>query len=327
MQKKLTILIPTKNRLEWLRRAFSYYSLKKISFQILIGDSSVCKTHAKIKKLCSRFGNLNIKLYYFPKHNTEKTIELLSNYIKTPYAVFVADDDILMPNALKKSLQFLEKSKKTVAVTGRAKLLSIKNSKPFGKILQIHDYKIRGITNSTSSSRVSNYLNNITNINFAVMRTVFFKKYYKFVCKLPKYYQTYFFGEVIPAMWLLGKGKFAMIDDLYIVRQGHDENLFHKINIRKFFFENDLKKALQLLNKELEINFKYSKKIFSSNQNKVVVALLKIFLKKNNKNIFNIYYNKIIILVKRVIKYFLRRDKNKKYSRDFLDYLKIVSSK
>ena len=99
-KKKITFVLPTKNRTIQLQKFFKYHSkiLNKIPHDFLIVDASNNINHLKNLK--------NLKLYKNIKVFRQKTkgiqmgcIEAIP-YIKTTHMTFLYDDDYLGPNVI-----------------------------------------------------------------------------------------------------------------------------------------------------------------------------------------------------------------------------------
>ena len=317
MNNKLTILIPTKNRPEWLKRSLLCYDTQKFPLSILIGDSSNKKNYLINKKTCSEFKNLDVKIFNYPKDNVQQTLIKLSKYIDTPFSATVSDDDILVIEGLRKSIKILKSSPGIIGVTGSAKLISVKNSKTFGKIINISNYHMRAIVNSSAITRTNDYLDLPTNIVFCTMRSKQFTECQKFLGLLPPYHQTFFFGEILAALWMLNKGKIYKLKRLYLLRQGHENQNFHQVDMNKFFAGNIFSKSLKIINKQLNINMHHSRKLFNLNQKKILILIVNIFLnRKTNKNkiYFKIFY-KVINIINVFIKKTFLTNEEKKYFR------------
>jgi glycosyltransferase domain-containing protein len=95
----VSIIIPThNNREKYLNRIVNYYNDTDIP--VFICDSSHEKTIVSTKK----------HHYHYPDIPYEKKMRLILNEITTPYCVICADDDFIVPDAIKKCVDFLEKN-------------------------------------------------------------------------------------------------------------------------------------------------------------------------------------------------------------------------
>jgi glycosyltransferase domain-containing protein len=118
--KYITLIIPTHNRENYLKRILDFFNEYE-ELQIIIADSSIKKFKS------TKLNKSNIIYSYTPKVGpTEKWSNILK-LVKTPYVLYCADDDFISIKAIKKSLQFLENNKDYVCAQGRI-LTFINNS-------------------------------------------------------------------------------------------------------------------------------------------------------------------------------------------------------
>ncbi len=95
--KRYTILIPTYNRPNHLRRLLSYYNKFGENYNIIIADSSPNESKKLNKNIISKFSKFDI--LYIDKHSpTTDLCHKLSdalNYVNTKYCVVCADNDFI----------------------------------------------------------------------------------------------------------------------------------------------------------------------------------------------------------------------------------------
>ena len=65
-----TLIIPTKNRNQYLSNLLFYYSINKIKFKILILDSSTGQFKKKNKTIIKTFKNLKITHKFITENHT-----------------------------------------------------------------------------------------------------------------------------------------------------------------------------------------------------------------------------------------------------------------
>src|SRR3989338_1261161 len=85
-EQKVTLLIPTMNRSEFLIRLLRYY--RDLDFQgfICIGDSSDTFHVERTKKVLNELqGKLNITYREYPPFSHHKCMEQLLHFVPTPY--------------------------------------------------------------------------------------------------------------------------------------------------------------------------------------------------------------------------------------------------
>ena len=220
----LTIIIPTMNRSDFLIRLLKYYADTGYKHWILIGDSSNAEHVKKTKNAIKGFKD-KLKIIYqeCPDLNDAECVQQLIKMISTPYTVFIADDDFLVPNGLEQSIAFLENRQDYIAAHGTAILFNLQSSGPHGQIENLSNYKLPSIGEDTASQRILNHLSNYSPTLFCVHRTECWKAMYK---KDNSIMDKSFGSELLPCCLSAIQGKVKQLDCFYLVRQGHDRRYF-----------------------------------------------------------------------------------------------------
>lgn len=107
IDKGITYLLPTANRYHFLYRLLSYYRSTRMTAPALILDSSDRPIREDIKR---DFGDLKTVSYYSydPKLSyQEKFLDGLTK-VETPYVMFWADDDLIVPSTVERAVHYLE---------------------------------------------------------------------------------------------------------------------------------------------------------------------------------------------------------------------------
>src|SRR3989338_6817452 len=106
---RVGIIVPTRNRSEFITRLLNYYASLKSPHTIYLGDSS--DPPEKIKKIVSELnGKLNIVYHYSPPGDVAKCEFELLTLVKEKYACLLCDDDYHVPDAITECAEFLEKN-------------------------------------------------------------------------------------------------------------------------------------------------------------------------------------------------------------------------
>jgi len=105
-----TVVIPTYNRPNHLKRILSYYNQCGSDLPIIIADSSFGENKKKNRETVSSFHNLSLSYLdeydpcIIPAHKILDAFQQVS----TKYCVLCADDDFITPNGIKESADFLD---------------------------------------------------------------------------------------------------------------------------------------------------------------------------------------------------------------------------
>ena len=104
---KVGIIIPTKNRFDFLIRQLLYYSSVGSLHTVYIGDASDGPEREAFERQIYSIKNIKIKFFHWPDKNDRQTIAGLARLVSEDYCAFVGDDDFLVPNSLNKAAAFL----------------------------------------------------------------------------------------------------------------------------------------------------------------------------------------------------------------------------
>lgn len=255
----VTVIIPTHNRANYLKRAIEYW--KETGFKIIIADSSSQKYENNIP--------LNINYYYFPNLSfISKLATILSN-VETKYSLLCADDDFVTKIGVKKSCDFLENNPDYAVAQGRYISFCPKPE------LQPNEYEWRSIYKPTTfnqalpSDRLFNYMCNYNMTTFyAVHRSEVLQTIWEASANNTDDER---FGELLPAMLSAISGKIKTLDVFYSAREYNTNSLGHKAkSIDDFIMEGSFS--------DKYINFKHcllnaivsKENITKSNANKLI---------------------------------------------------------
>jgi len=222
----LTIVIPTRNRPDFLARLLLYYERVSCPYPILVGDSSDGDCRKEVLNLINHFSKkLSLSLREHPHNPThgpgEGTISCMAhilNDIQTPYVAFNADDDFLIPRTLKKCVEFLEGHPDYSTVHGEAVLFALKDGFVGGEIQATSRYSQRALEFPLATKRLFENLRKFLTTEFSVKRTSLMRKTWQVLHQL---HLDNYWGELLVSCLSVIDGKVKKLEDLYMVRQGH----------------------------------------------------------------------------------------------------------
>jgi glycosyltransferase domain-containing protein len=283
----LTIVIPTKNRLEFFYQIINYYSQKKFKLKLLIIDSSPKKIFERKKKFLSIKKQKKIKLLSIKgtskiDGSTKEPIKIARGYIKTKYVAEAGDDDFYILSGLKAAISFLEKNNDYIGALGETYIIQKSKEKIDIKYFA---NKASSINDNRSYNRLMNLLFNYFTISYSVMRTKQYKQCFNWLNK--KDYPSFeFYNELQTSLTLSILGKFKKIRNFLVLRTvGHK-----RVKLLNFDFKNDI---ISLNNIFKILNF-YSKKKYDLNAKEIWTKKIFIRLKKRFKSF--LFKNAIVIL-------------------------------
>ena len=215
-----TIIIPTYNRPDYLKRILNYYNEDGgEKYKIVVADSSSDENKKLNEEIISSFLNLNIlHLSDYPTtiDGLYKIVDAL-NYVNTKYCVFCADDDFVTPNGINQSVDFLEKNPDFTVAQGYYISFHLKTDKR-GKqeFCWTPIYPYKSITFPDAKSRLNFHFSNYYPTVYGVHRTDFLKMIFNETLKFPDDVR---FGELLPSMLTLIYGKMKRLDVFYAARE------------------------------------------------------------------------------------------------------------
>lgn len=218
---RITLLIPTMNRPEFLIRLMRYYRTLGFQGYICIGDSSDTRRLEQTRQALEEFRDkLKIVHREYPHANTSECMVRLLDSVSTPYVVFVADDDFLVPSALGKFALFLDNHPDYNSVHGLGIAIRLQPSGVYGQVASIVPYQQPVIEAESASQRLLDHLSNYGVTLFSVHRIESWREMFQDTSSMADWAFT---NELLPCCLSVIQGKVKELDCLYLVRQGHDQ--------------------------------------------------------------------------------------------------------
>ncbi len=240
MKEKITICIPTKNRSDFLFRLLNYFTATNYQHWIFIGDSSNDLHFAKTKKtIQSLKGKLKIKHFKYPGLNVAEVIELMNQFITTPYSVFSADDDFLCPNGVNKCIDFLDGNPDYNVVQGIDVGTRNYKSGPYGNISYVHYCQGVKLDADSGSQRLRDFFATgpYALIHY-IHRTPEWRELYQGFISVPWARQGFSFDDLTFSTVSAIRNKVKKLDCLYLLRFGHDR-VYHQVDVYDWFTNQD----------------------------------------------------------------------------------------
>ena len=117
--ERLTCLVPTHNRPQYLRRLLQFYSRFSPGFSFLVVDSSNPLAAAENLAVIESWKSaVDVEYRHFDLSFFEKCVRGLEQ-VQTPFVVFCGDDDLLFPDAVRRCVEFLENQPGYSSAMGR----------------------------------------------------------------------------------------------------------------------------------------------------------------------------------------------------------------
>ena len=213
----MTIVIPTKNRPQYVERILTYYLGLDFIGNIIIIDSSDEETAEYIKKYVNNINKVNFT-YSFSEGLPTTVIRDNVNLIKTKYVSFLGDDDYIIPTGILRSIEYLKNNPDIVACRGEA--LKIRDSNLSSDSISRY-WNFFNRLEDSSGDRVIKHFSDYHTPFFHVCRSEMFIKAYSnapSMSEIEAGYDRLIGDELIVAALMLAYGKFASIEGLHLVR-------------------------------------------------------------------------------------------------------------
>lgn len=217
---RLTCLVPTHNRPQFLRRLLSFYSQVPPGFSFVVLDSS--RPSAAAENLAAVEGSkrhLDLQYRHLDQGFFEKCARGLEQ-VRTPFVVLCADDDLLFPDPVRHCVDFLGNQPDFVAAIGRSAMLHVKYPR-WCKVLKgcsIDDVRPLERCRTMATTPFFNFF-------YGVYRTAALCHNFQITAayseSMPKYHFPFTMLEQLSVL----HGRFKVLPVMYSLREYHGTNL------------------------------------------------------------------------------------------------------
>ena len=218
---KVGLIIPTRDRPDFVIRQLDYYAAVRCPHHIYIVDSS---SQEKAQKLQHHAEWLRDKLRidYFTYPPGPDCFQFVIPLVKEQYVTYCGDDDYQIPDSITQCAQFLEEHPDYNTATGYAVTFQLKNSGNgvYGELGSLSDYPRPPIEANTASERVIDYFSRYFVTEFSVRRTEMAKKIFQGTNVKDRAFGTEIFRCTLDIVF----GKSKTVDCLGFVRQMHQSH-------------------------------------------------------------------------------------------------------
>jgi|GEM_PF-2188560 len=210
----VTVLIPTYERPDYLRKLISYliknFNLEKTKFFVLDGSEREAKINERI---CQETG-IKYK-YYGPEISVTDRILSGLETVNTEFVLMLADDDILSPEGLNAGIEFLKENPKYSVAHGEYVYFLKRED---GTVTFSPYYSSFSFEQENPLERIFDFLSNYKPIYYALHRTAILKEVFK---ELSEHVEPkdYHMAELLAAVLPVAKGKVKKLRCIYYARQ------------------------------------------------------------------------------------------------------------
>ena len=223
--KKVAILVPTKDRLDFVIRLINYYVSINSTHTIFIGDASI--ESFKEQVLNASKGKVEVYYFHWKNLSDRKTMINLAMEANSAnisnYCAFHGDDDFFIPDSLSMCAEFLDENPEYSTAQGRAFTFELKTDSAYGELKSIGKYwDVKELNGNTSLDRLKEIASNYWVPLFSVQRID------EFIDSVNNGIETVVnrsFGEYINSLSIAMGGKSKFVDCLYLARGIHNKRL------------------------------------------------------------------------------------------------------
>ena len=170
--KKVAILVPTKDRLDFVIRLINYYVSINSTHTIFIGDASI--ESFKEQVLNASKGKVEVYYFHWKNLSDRKTMINLAMEANSAnisnYCAFHGDDDFFIPDSLSMCAEFLDENPEYSTAQGRAFTFELKTDSAYGELKSIGKYwDVKELNGNTSLDRLKEIASNYWVPLFSVM--------------------------------------------------------------------------------------------------------------------------------------------------------------
>jgi glycosyltransferase domain-containing protein len=214
---KVAVLVPTRNRPDFVGRTIGYYESLKSDHPIYIGDASDGETAAENAKIAARARNTPVRYFHWEGLKAKETTIKLAEIVaaECEFCALQGDDDYYVPTSLSRCAEFLARSPDYRTAQGRGGVVSLDRPGPFGAIQTVHDYwGINSLEQDDGAERLRAFHRKYFIGAYSTHRTR------DFVQDSESYADVRDdgFGELLLNYMIAIRGKSKFIDCLYLVR-------------------------------------------------------------------------------------------------------------
>ena len=206
-----TLVIPTYNRADHLRKLVLYYRNKAPSMRLLVVDSSRPEIARQNGVALAHFGGaVSHRVYPQDMMFVRKLNEGLA-FVQTPYVSFCADDDVVFPTGIRSSVSFLHRHPSYASAHG-----IYLNFQTRGQDIHINaEYTGASIEAENPGARLFKLCQRYESLFYAVFRTPEARTIYSSLVTI----STTLYQELFQSASTLIRGKVKRLPIVYAARQ------------------------------------------------------------------------------------------------------------
>ncbi len=219
MNARVGIVIPTLNRPDFVIRQLAYYAAAGSGIALYAADSTEGEGFERVEHAVDSLqGSLSAVHLSLPGLNETEAIHRALDHVAEPYAVFVWDDDFLIPSGLIRSAEFLDSRPDYSSAHGVAVIASMASRSGGDEHLEyIRPYRQRCVEEVGVAERLCRFLEDYFVTLFSVHRTEDFRE----IMRRGNDVKATGMRELLESTLSIVMGKAGFVDTLFLVRVDH----------------------------------------------------------------------------------------------------------
>lgn len=215
----ISLVVPTFNRPDFAIRTLDYYAAVSFGGEVLLGDSSTGPAAARIRRAVERLSS-RLRVQYVECQGIDDRLSLhrLSMLVRTKYATFIGDDDIVFPSGLDQCVRFLERHPEFEAANGEAWAFELSSEGAYGRLRIVDEYPQPDLPQEKPLERLEEHFRNYRVTLFSVHRTDAWRAMWRRVGEVA---DRAFSAELLPCCLSPILGRIRRLDIPFLLRQTH----------------------------------------------------------------------------------------------------------
>ena len=220
--ERLTCLVPTHNRPQFLRRLLQFYSRFAPGFSFLVVDSSSPPVAAENLAIIESWkSEVDVEYRHFDLSFIDKCVRGLEQ-VRTPFVVFCADDDILFPDTTRQCVDFLANKPGYSSAMGRTVQLDTTPALWHGSGLRV--LKGYSIEHDRPLDRCRQMITRVFSSFYAVYRTETLLDNFRVTAAHTDSRLSLEIPEVLLSQLSVLCGRLKVLPLMYSIRERHHSN-------------------------------------------------------------------------------------------------------
>lgn len=221
------IIIPTKNKADFVIRQLDYYVRVNSSHAVYVGDASDGEEAVKLRRHVEKVSK-QIKAHYVRVPDEQDKWDpnrhvYIAKQVTEKYCCFSGDDDFQIPESLTRLERFLDENAEFSVALGQGFVLALDISdEVYGPIVSIGPYPFPSLEAREASARVESYFKSYFVPLFGLVKTT---DYIENFARAIEMKDKPFAAEFLPSALAIAKGKCKAFDFVSVFRQTHEARL------------------------------------------------------------------------------------------------------